>query len=44
MWANPELANNVLGWKAVETVEDTLRSAWAWELKLKERRENESKA
>ena len=44
VWANPERANNVLGWKAVETVEDTLRSAWAWELKLKERRENESKA
>ncbi len=35
VWADPSYANNVLGWKAVETVEDTLRSAWAWELKLK---------
>ncbi len=40
VWANPEHANKVLGWKATESVEDTLRSAWAWELKLKERREN----
>lgn len=40
VWANPERANKVLGWKATESVEDTLRSAWAWELKLKERREN----
>ena len=39
VWANPEYANKVLGWQALESVEDTLRSAWAWELKLKERRE-----
>lgn len=34
VWADPTYANKVLGWKAVETVEDTLRSAWAWEQKL----------
>ena len=34
VWADPTYANQVLGWKAVETVEDTLRSAWAWEQKL----------
>lgn len=34
VWADPTYANHVLGWKAVETVEDTLRSAWAWEQKL----------
>ena len=28
---------NVQGWKAQETLEDTLRSAWAWQLKLRER-------
>ena len=39
VWANPERANKVLGWTATETVEETLRSAWAWELKLKEARE-----
>ena len=34
VWANPEKANNVLGWKAVETVEDTLVSAWRWQQHL----------
>ena len=37
VWANPDYANNELGWKAQETLEDTLRSAWAWQLKLRER-------
>lgn len=37
VWANPDKANNVLGWKAVETIEDTLRSAWNWQLKLREK-------
>ena len=35
VWADPAYANKVLGWTAAETVEDTLRSAWNWELKLK---------
>jgi len=37
VWANPKKANTVLGWKATETLEDTLRSAWAWEKHLQER-------
>ena len=37
VWANPDKANNVLGWKAVESIDDTLRSAWNWQLKLRER-------
>ena len=37
VWANPDFANKELGWKAVETLEDTLRSAWNWQLKLRER-------
>lgn len=37
VWANPDKANNVLGWKAVETLDDTLLSAWKWQLKLRER-------
>ena len=28
VWANPERANKVLGWTAVESIEETLRSAW----------------
>ncbi|MDR1813750.1 MAG: UDP-glucose 4-epimerase GalE [Tannerella sp.] len=35
VWANPEHANNVLGWKATETLADTLRSAWKWQEKLR---------
>ena len=37
VWANPERANKVLGWKAEETLEDTLQSAWDWQVKLRER-------
>jgi len=40
VWADPSYANTVLGWKAVETVEETLRSAWAWEQKLANRTDN----
>ena len=36
VWANPDKANNVLGWKAETTIEDTLRSAWKWQQKLRE--------
>ncbi|MDR1225279.1 MAG: UDP-glucose 4-epimerase GalE [Prevotellaceae bacterium] len=34
VWANPDFANRELGWKAVETIEDTLASAWKWQQKL----------
>jgi len=37
IWANPHYANDVLGWTAVETIEDTVQSAWNWQLKLRER-------
>ena len=31
IWADTSKANNVLGWKAEETLSDTLLSAWNWE-------------
>lgn len=37
VWADPAHANNVLGWKATETLEETLRSSWAWEQNLAKR-------
>ncbi|MDE7410498.1 MAG: UDP-glucose 4-epimerase GalE [Paramuribaculum sp.] len=37
VWANPDKANNVLGWVADSTLEDTMRSAWAWQCRLRER-------
>jgi UDP-glucose 4-epimerase len=43
VWANPEKANNVLGWKAQESIEDTLRSAWLWEKRLEEKRKEASR-
>lgn len=36
VWADPAKANNVLGWKAETGLEETLRSAWKWQLKLRE--------
>ncbi len=36
IWGNVDKANNVLGWKAVHTLEDALSSAWKWQLHLRE--------
>lgn len=37
IWADPTIANNVLGWRAEATLAETMRSAWKWQLKLRER-------
>lgn len=37
VWANPERANKVLGWTANTPIADTMRSAWAWQCRLRER-------
>lgn len=37
IWANPERANKILGWKAETNIEDTMASAWKWQLRLRER-------
>jgi UDP-glucose 4-epimerase len=37
VWADPAYANNVLGWVAETPIEDTMRSAWAWQCRLRER-------
>ncbi len=34
-YANTDKANNVLGWKAMSTLEDGLASAWKWEVKIR---------
>lgn len=34
VWGNVDKANSVLGWKAEAKLEDILRSAWEWQLKL----------
>ena len=35
-YANTDKANNVLGWKAKYSLEDSLASAWKWEQKIRE--------
>ncbi|HBI57632.1 MAG: UDP-glucose 4-epimerase GalE [Duncaniella sp.] len=37
VWADPKFANEVLGWTADSSLADTMRSAWAWQCKLRER-------
>lgn len=31
VWADTSVANEVLGWKATRTLDETLRAAWEWE-------------
>ncbi len=38
IWANPEKANEVLGWKADTNIEDTMANAWKWQQYLREKR------
>ncbi len=35
VWADPAKANNVLGWRADTPVEDIMKSAWAWEKRIR---------
>ncbi len=35
VWADTSLANQELGWKAEISLEETLKSAWAWEKKVR---------
>ena len=37
VWADTTFANEELGWRAKETIEDTIRSAWEWEKKYRSR-------
>ena len=34
VWADTSFANEVLGWKAQKTLEETLQSAWNWQQKI----------
>lgn len=36
VWGNVDKANQVLGWKAVHTLEESLTTAWKWQQKLRE--------
>jgi UDP-glucose 4-epimerase len=34
-YANTDKANNVLGWKAQSTLDESMASAWKWEQKIR---------
>lgn len=36
VWADTSLANNVLGWKAERTLDQTLQAAWNWEKHIRD--------
>lgn len=42
VWADASKANEVLGWQAATSVEDTLKSVWKWQLRLMEEEEDRS--
>ncbi|MCM1518174.1 MAG: UDP-glucose 4-epimerase GalE [Pseudoflavonifractor sp.] len=37
VWADPTFANEVLGWKAETPIDETMRNAWRWQERLRER-------
>jgi UDP-glucose 4-epimerase len=37
IWADPKRANEVLGWHAEISLDDTMLSAWNWQKRLRER-------
>ncbi len=38
IWAQADKANNTLGWKAQETIEETMASAWKWQQQLRKKK------
>lgn len=43
VWADPTYANEVLKWEAKESVGNTLRSVWKWQMHLMEQEEDHTK-
>jgi UDP-glucose 4-epimerase len=39
IWADPALANNELGWKTTSSLDEAMKTAWDWELHLKNQNE-----
>jgi UDP-glucose 4-epimerase len=37
IWADPSFANKELGWKTVSSLDDSLKTAWEWEKKIRKK-------
>lgn len=37
VWSDPSKANEILGWKSKTPLSETLRNAWTWQLRLREK-------
>lgn len=37
IWADPSYANKELGWKTLSTLDDSMKSAWEWEKKIRKK-------
>ncbi len=37
IWADPTLANHELGWKALSTLDECMRTAWEWEKNIRKK-------
>lgn len=44
VWADASLANKILKWKATTPIEETLKSAWKWQLHLEKAKEDKTKS
>lgn len=40
IWADPSYANSELGWKALSTLDDAMKTAWDWELNIRKKNRN----
>ncbi len=38
IWADPSLANRELGWKTLSTLEECMKTAWAWENEIRKKK------
>lgn len=37
IWADPSFANKELGWKTISTLDEAMKTAWDWEMKIREK-------
>jgi UDP-glucose 4-epimerase len=37
IWADPAYANKELGWKTISTLDEAMKTAWDWEIKIREK-------